>query len=200
MVSWTETSMSAMQKTDAHPGSYREHVQRILLLPHSRLEPSLTLFAHAGTCKAECSSSESRTELQLTKGFLPVPRAPSPTMPKEHGTQREFEHAWVENEIEEVGEDCVEAALQRRITSTSVRAQLSSVTAPFREDDSSDSNSDDESEADISGWGLEDVAESSWRPDFMSDTDRMDSTEDFGEVMYGMHNRDEYPLQYPGLD
>ncbi|KAF1964573.1 hypothetical protein BU23DRAFT_54091 [Bimuria novae-zelandiae CBS 107.79] len=160
---------------------------------------------YVGTSMIEANVIESKVSLQLAGGYLPVPSPMSPKISKVDGTpsngciQLDFVHASVGNDFDQLRQDIVDPPPRRRTTSIAVRDQLSSITAPMREDNDSESSSNPESDPG-NGWGLEDIPGSDlWRPGFDPDRDEM---EYFGESMYGLNNRDDngFWSQYPGLD
>jgi hypothetical protein len=118
--------------------------------------------------------------------------------------QLELVHRSVETDFQDLRQD---SPLLRPTAKNSIRSQLAGITAPLREEDESESfSSQEESNADFSGWGFEDPPKNTIseepqfpRPGFGSDVGEMGY---YGEAMYGMNNRDEdtFWSQYPGLD
>ncbi|KAL1597968.1 hypothetical protein SLS60_008456 [Paraconiothyrium brasiliense] len=129
----------------------------------------------------------------------------SSTRFNEDNLQMDFVHPSVEVEFQDLRQDSAEPPLRHTAEKT-IRSQLAGITAPLRDDDTSESSDvDEEASADISRWGLDDPPKSTDH-----DSDLLDLRFDlgaeeigyFGEAMYGMNNRDEdgFWSQYPGLD
>ncbi|KAL5410592.1 hypothetical protein PMIN04_010581 [Paraphaeosphaeria minitans] len=163
-----------------------------------------------GMPKPGANVDESRGGLELASGLLPVSCPIEPKLPKssgtplnEYGSQLELVHP-VETDFQKLRHDFLPLRL---VVETTIRSQLSSITAPLREGDESDSSSlDEESNASFSRSGSEDLSRSSDSENSGLLSPGPDPGEEemdyLGEAMYGMNNRDEEDFwsQYPGLD
>ncbi|KAF2451364.1 hypothetical protein P171DRAFT_4945 [Karstenula rhodostoma CBS 690.94] len=164
-----------------------------------------------GITKAEAKVDEWRGRLQLASGFLPVSCPIQPTTPKpsniqlnEHNSQLELVHPSAETDFQHLRQD---SPPPRPTVEIIIRSQLAGITAPLREEDESDPSSlGEESNADLSRWGLEDLPKSteSDEPDLPSPgfDPGVEDMNYFGEAMYGLNDRDDgdFWSQYPGLD
>ncbi|KAJ4352457.1 uncharacterized protein N0V89_007805 [Didymosphaeria variabile] len=99
----------------------------------------------------------------------------------EHIAQQDLVHPSVELEFQDLRQDSAESPLRDTAENT-VRNQLARITAPSREDDTSESSDlDEEASVDISRWGLDDPPKST-DPD---DPDLRDSGFDLGAEEMG---------------
>lgn len=131
---------------------------------------------------AEEKSDTYQGGIELGRGFLPSPEPISPKAPKAHGNP------------------FIDSRIRRRSTSIAVQAQLSSITAPMRENGESDfTGSDPELEAGSGDWDLGSVADfDEWEQDHTPDPARVEQD---GEFLCGMsRDDDDFWSQYPGLD
>ena len=145
--------------------------------------------------------------MQLASGFLPLPNPISPpphrvdrTPVFDHDDRQEFGRMPVDDGSGDFASFTITSPLRRNPTSAAIKAQLSNITAPVREDEDSDSSgSCSEADDNDSDWNIGDTSDpSAWKPSLALDLAEM---EEDGEVMYGMHiDDDDFWSQYPGLD